>query len=69
MTQDEQCRIATYIETTVRRLCGENSSPQELDQARLELSVQILDSEYMNYSEGELESFLMEYLVEKRLKK
>jgi hypothetical protein len=59
-------KLVARIETTTRRFCGENPSPQELYDAREMLCIQILDSEYMDYPEGELESILMDHLEKMR---
>jgi len=69
MIEDDLKQLAIRIDTTARKLCGENPTPQELYEAQEVLCIQILDSEYMDYPEGELESFLIGYLEEKRLKK
>lgn len=66
MDKSELEKIGARIETTARRLCGDNPSPEKLYAAQEMLCIQILDSEYMNYPEGVLESFLVGHLEKVR---
>lgn len=69
MTASDLEQIGARIETTAQRLCGENPSAQELYETQEMLCIQILDSQYMDYPEGVLESLLMDYLEKARLKR
>ena len=58
--------VRARLEDAVAALPGEAATPQELYDRYEMVAIEILDSEYLSYPEGELERYLREYLVERR---
>lgn len=58
--------IESRLEKAVMALSDEALSPQEKYDLYEQAAIALLDSEFDDYAEGELEAYLMEYLERKR---
>lgn len=55
--------VSRRLEESVKRLLAEGMTSSEIFDVYEEVAIQILDSEYMNYPEGDLETYLLTYLA------
>jgi len=58
--------VGSRLEKAVMVVSDEGLSPQEMYDLYEQAAIQILDSEFDYYPEGELERYLMSYLERKR---
>lgn len=58
--------VRARLEEAVAALPGEATDPQELYDRYEMVAIEILDSEHADFCPGMLESYLREYLAEKR---
>jgi len=66
MTIRDISEVGARLEKAVARLSGDCDTPQQLYDLYEATAIQILDSEFDDFLEGELENYLMEYLERKR---
>jgi len=66
MTIHKVSEIGSRLEKAVMIVSHDGLSPQEMYNLYELAAIQILDSEFDDYSEGELERYLMSYLERKR---
>ena len=62
MTIRNLAEVGAHLEEAYNSLPGEPSTKAEQYETYEMLAIQILDSEYMNYSEGVLEEYLLQFL-------
>ena len=55
--------VSVRLEESVKPLLAEGMTSSEIFDVYEEVAIQILDSEYMNYPEGDLETYLLTYLA------
>jgi hypothetical protein len=55
--------VSRRLEESVKPLLAEGMTSSEIFDVYEEVAIQILDSEYMNYPEGDLETYLLTYLA------
>jgi hypothetical protein len=67
MNNRDTAAVGVRLEKTMETSLGDCSTPLEKYQLYEELAIAILDGEYMEYPEGVLEAYLLEYLEGKRL--
>ena len=67
MRSSDLLEALARVEKAVADHPGPGSSPEDVWTRILEVSVQVLDSEYMNHPDGALERALSDYLQRKRL--
>lgn len=67
MQSSDLLEAIARVEKAVADHPGPGSSPEEIWARHLEVSIQVLDSEYMNHADGMLELALSDYLQRKRL--
>jgi hypothetical protein len=66
MTIRNIAEVGSRLEKAVRAVSDEGLSPQEMYDLYEQAAIQILDSEFDDYSESKLEKYLMDYLERKR---
>jgi hypothetical protein len=66
MTSQERLDISARLEKAVARITGPPDNPEELYERWENSAISLLDSECYNYPDGELYSFLLDYLRQKR---
>ena len=57
-TDDQRAEIVARLEEVAARNPGNPFDAEELNERHLNVAIQILDSEHMNYPKGELEQLL-----------
>jgi len=68
MTIRKMAEVGSRLEKAVMVVSQDGLSPQEMYDLYEQAAIQILDSEFDDYPEGELERYLMSYLKRKRNK-
>ena len=66
MTIRNLAEVGARLEKAVKLLSDGNLSPTEQYELYEQTAIQILDSEFDDYPDGELEAYLMDYLQRKR---
>jgi len=66
MTIRKMAEVGSRLEKAVMVVSQDGLSPQEMYDLYEQAAIQILDSEFDDYPEGELERYLMSYLKRKR---
>ena len=66
MTSPKLLEVGARLEKTVQRLVSEASSNMGLYDTYEMVAIQILDSEFENFHDDELEQYLMEFLETKK---
>jgi len=66
MTIRKVSEIGSRLEKAVMVVSDDGLSPQEVYDLYEQAAIQILDSEFDDFPEGELERYLMSYLERKR---
>jgi len=67
MTHRNLAELSARLEETVSRLPVRATNAAELFDRYLEVSIQVLDSEFNNYTPGELQEYLETFLYLKQL--
>ncbi len=66
MTIRNIAEVGARLEKAVMAVSDDGLSPHEMYELYEQAAIQILDSEFDDYPEGELENYLMGYLERKR---
>jgi hypothetical protein len=62
MTHHSLAEVRACLEETADRLCGEQATPGARFDQLESLAINTLDSQYMNYRDGELQAYLTTWL-------
>ena len=66
MTNPKLLEVGARLEKTIQELIDKGLAPGDLYSAYEMVAIQILDSEFENYPEGELEQYLKDFLDTKK---
>ena len=66
MTNPKLLEVGVRLEKAVRELVGEDSASNDLYDTYETVAIQILDSEFDDHPEGELETYLKDFLDTKK---